>query len=77
MINTNGYESYLRRKFSLERKLEEVKDSGESKEIENQLHLIESRLLSRIKQAHSDAGQEMDTLRSILSKVTRQDESST
>ena len=66
MFDQQGYETYVRRKVSLERALEDVGKTPTSSEIEGQMRNIEDRLLARIKQAHSHASQELDAMRFVL-----------
>ena len=59
--------------MSLENKLMEIGDYRGSTEIESQMLFVDERLLSRIKQAHSHARQEMRCLKLVLIESTRED----
>lgn len=65
MLDNEGYEYYLRQKWSLERRLEEVSACNLGAEIKSQMSFVEARLLARIKQAHHHATQEMGALRML------------
>jgi len=71
VFDREGYEFYVRQRISLERKLEEVGDDPVSREVESQMRFAEVRMLTKIKQAHNHATQEMDALRAILTEANK------
>ena len=75
MFDQKGYEDYVRQKISLERKLEETGGFRPgSTEIKTQMHFVQERLLSKIKQVYYHAAQEMDALRMVLVRSVREDD---
>ena len=66
MIDKDGYDAYLRQRFSLERALQDVGEFKSSTEVEFEMRFIEERLTDRIKQAHFHAVQEYGSLLHIL-----------
>ena len=72
MIDSAGYEYYLRQKISLENRLSEIGIICISAEIESQMHFVENRLLAKIKQAHDHAMQEMVALRTVLTESAKE-----
>ncbi len=67
MFDQEGYGDYVRQKIGLERKLEETGGFRPgSTEIKTQMHFVQERLLSKIKQVYHHAAQEMDALRMVL-----------
>jgi hypothetical protein len=68
MLDSEGYERFLRQKISLERKLEDIGDFRGSAEVESQMMFIQERLTARITQAQNHAAQEMNGLRMVLAE---------